>query len=409
MRKLLLGISSFVGIIASSQDLQTVQRSIASNNYLSAKSQIDSVFLDRKAAANAPAWYYKGRVYTEMARQHDTLNYNLLKEAFNAYKRYQELDPANKLMQLNSNVDLFQLYDLSYNLGAQCYNELKYDVAYPSFRNALEVEEYVAQKGFSFQGKSFPSFDTSLVNLVASSAFLSGKEEESIPFFERLANARMGGEDYKAVYNLLYQHYTRQKEPLKAAKYLNLGKELFPDTDFWMKMELGNVGTQKEKFNGYERLLQKYPDNFSVVMDYAVELFNYVYADARPVDFSTRRDRLQTLLTTAVATEPESQLANFVMSQHVYNELYYLDDSLRKMKDDAPGGPAKKKAFSAKVDQKYEELLTYSQKAYELYAGDPRPETKGNCRKAISQLISYYQRKNQPDKVSYYRDKLKEL
>jgi hypothetical protein len=409
MRKLLLGICFSVSLIASAQDLQSVQRSIASNDYLSAKSQIDVFFNDNKNSLNAPAWYYKGRVYAEVVRQHEENNYSGLQESFKAYKRYQELDPQNKLMQLNNNVDLFQLYDLSYNTAADLYNDKNYELAYNYFKIALDVEEYIRKKGFSFQGKTFPVLDTSLINLTASAAYLSSKEEEAIPYFERLANAKIGGDDYKGIYAILYSYYTRKNEPAKAAKYLAAGKEVYVDDAYWIKMEIGNLAGSKERFSRYEQLLLKYPNNFQLMMDYAVELFNYVYADQKPADFDARQTRLQSLLAKAIGVNPGSALANAVMSQHVYNQVYDMESDLRTMKEDTPAEQAKKKASVGKLDQKYEELLVYSQRAYELYSDkDLQTDEKANYRKAVNQLALYYQKKKQADKALYYQQKLKE-
>jgi hypothetical protein len=409
MRKLLLGICFSVSLIASAQDLQSVQRSIASNDYLSAKSQIDVFFNDNKNSLNAPAWYYKGRVYAEVVRQHEENNYSGLQESFKAYKRYQELDPQNKLMQLNNNVDLFQLYDLSYNTAADLYNDKNYELAYNYFKIALDVEEYIRKKGFSFQGKTFPVLDTSLINLTASAAYLSSKEEEAIPYFERLANAKIGGDDYKGIYAILYSYYTRKNEPAKAAKYLAAGKEVYVDDAYWIKMEIGNLAGSKERFSRYEQLLLKYPNNFQLMMDYAVELFNYVYADQKPADFDARQTRLQSLLAKAIGVNPGSALANAVMSQHVYNQVYDMESDLRTMKEDTPAEQAKKKASVGKLDQKYEELLVYSQRAYELYSDkDLQNDEKANYRKAVNQLALYYQKKKQADKALYYQQKLKE-
>jgi hypothetical protein len=409
MRKLLLGICFSVSLIASAQDLQSVQRSIASNDYLSAKSQIDVFFNDNKNSLNAPAWYYKGRVYAEVVRQHEENNYSGLQESFKAYKRYQELDPQNKLMQLNNNVDLFQLYDLSYNTAADLYNDKNYELAYNYFKIALDVEEYIRKKGFSFQGKTFPVLDTSLINLTASAAYLSSKEEEAIPYFERLANAKIGGDDYKGIYAILYSYYTRKNEPAKAAKYLAAGKEVYVDDAYWIKMEIGNLAGSKERFSRYEQLLLKYPNNFQLMMDYAVELFNYVYADQKPADFDARQTRLQSLLAKAIGVNPGSALASAVMSQHVYNQVYDMESDLRTMKEDTPAEQAKKKASVGKLDQKYEELLVYSQRAYELYSDkDLQNDEKANYRKAVNQLALYYQKKKQADKALYYQQKLKE-
>ena len=409
MKKLLLGILSFITLIASSQDLQSVQRFIADNDYLSAKKGIDSFFNDKKNTVDPAAWYYKGRVYTEIVRQHHNDSYQVLQEALKAYKRYQELDGKNKLMQLNNNVDLFQLYDLSYNTAADLYNERKYELAYNYFKIALEAEEYIYKKRYSFQGKIFPAMDTSLINLTGSAAYLSNREEEAIPYFERLANARIIGEDYKGVYALLYKHYSKRNDGVKAAKYLTVGKEVFPDDEYWIKLELGNVTGDKERFARYEQLLQKYPANSRLLMDYSVELYNYVYADAKPVDFDSRQNRLQALLMKALGTDANSVMANFVMSQYAYNQVYDMEDVLREMKEDTPAEQSKKKIYAAKLDAKYEELLTYSLKAYELYSQNLQPETKNNCRKVLNQLITCYQKKKQVDKVSFYQEKLTNL
>jgi len=332
-----------------------------------------------------------------------------LQDAFKALKNYQLLDPQNRLMQLSNNVDLFQLYDLSYNTAADFYNDKNYDLAYHHFRLALEVQDYIRKKGFSFQGKSFPSLDTSLVNLAGSAAYFSGRVDDAIPYFERLANAKIGGDDYKGVYALLYNHYSHKNEQAKAAKYLTTGKEIYPDNEYWIKMELGNLSSYKERFIRYEQLLQKYPGNPDVLTDYAIELFNYVYSEKQPGDFESRQARLQGLLVKALSIDPNSATVNFVMSQHSYNQVYYLEDALRGMKADSPEEQTKMKAVSAKLEQKYEELRKYSLRAYELYTTDLKAETKANCKKVLSQLVVYYQKTKQADKEKYYQEKLREL
>jgi hypothetical protein len=211
------------------------------------------------------------------------------------------------------------------------------------------------------------------------------------------------------VYALLYQHYSKKNDQVKAARYLSAGKEIFPDNEYWIKMELGNAADEKTRFTRYEQLLPKYSGNFNLMMDYAVELFNYVYAEPHPADFDNRQARLQTLLTKALSTDANSAMANFVMSQHVYNQVYEMEETLRGLKEDTPAEQAKKKTFSTKLDQKYEELLTYSLKAYELYSKDLKPATKEYCRKVLSQLIAYYQKKKQGDKMGYYQERLREL
>ncbi|MGZ3850863.1 MAG: hypothetical protein ACXVKI_17160, partial [Flavisolibacter sp.] len=69
------------------------------------------------------------------------------------------------------------------------------------------------------------------------------------------------------------------------------------------------------------------------------------------------------------------------------------------------------KEINDKEDKKYEEFYAYAQKAYDQYSQETTMKTqdKVNYRKVINQLIDYYQRKKQTDKVNFYQEKLKTL
>src|SRR5436853_59217 len=107
------------------QKLDDVQDKISKGKYNEAKEKIDKILEDPKNQNNANAWYYKGKIYAELARRDSTgtLTYDAPGQAFEAFKKYQELEPKNTLMTLEQNVGLFQLYDQYYNRGVKLYNE----------------------------------------------------------------------------------------------------------------------------------------------------------------------------------------------------------------------------------------------------------------------------------------------
>jgi tetratricopeptide (TPR) repeat protein len=188
MRKLFLTVvlSASIGCVFA-QKLEDVQEKISKGKYDEAKEKIDKVLADPKNATNASAWYYKGKIYAEMART-DTagkLGYDAGKEAFEAFKKYQELDKKNIMMTLDQNVGLFQLYDMYYNQGIKMYNAKDYDRAFDRMKNAMSLEEYIAKRSYTYNGFSFPALDTQLINLTASSAFLAKREDDAIPYFEK--------------------------------------------------------------------------------------------------------------------------------------------------------------------------------------------------------------------------------
>ena len=414
-RFLLLALlaASFTGVFA--QKLDDVQDKISKGKYDEAKDKIDKILADPKNQNNANAWYYKGKIYAELARRDSTgtLNYDAGGQAFEAFKKYQELEPKNTLMTLEQNVGLFQLYDQYYNRGVKYYNDKQYDKAFDNMKNATDLESYIASKGFAYNGFTFPKLDTQLINLTASSAYLAKKEDESIPYFEKLADANLSSKEYKEVYGLLAQYYMKKGDQAKADKYIATGRELFPDNDYWISLEFGNPGDdQGKRIAKYEEMTQKYPDNYALAMDYAIELYNYAYSyDKKPDDYTARQQKLENALNKALALNPNSPVGNYVMAQHIYNKIYDIEDANRAIKGNTPADAAKRKENIAKLNQTYEDLNKYAQKAYDIYSAQTnmKAQDKANYRKVIDQLIEYYQRKKQNDKVAFYQDKLKTL
>src|SRR5215213_8460765 len=319
MRKLLLSLvlsASVTGVFA--QKLEEVQEKISKGKYDEAKEKIDKFLADPKNQSTANAWYYKGKIYAELARTDSagTLTYDAAKEAFDAFKKYQDMDKMNKMMVLDQNVGLFQIYDLYYNQGIKSYNQKDYEVAFSKMKSALDLEDYISKKGFVYNGFSFPALDTQLINLTASSAYLSKKDDEAMPLWERLANAKIRDKDFKDVYALLAEYYSKKNNLQKADKYLSLGKELYGDPDFWISLEYDFANPGKDtvkRFARYEQLLQKYPNNYALAMDYAIEQFNYTYSnDKKPADYSSRQEKLGSSLAKALAIK-STAIGNFVM------------------------------------------------------------------------------------------------
>ena len=106
--------------------------------------------------------------------------------------------------------------------------------------------------------------------------------------------------------------------------------------------------------------------------DYAIELFNHAYSyETKPADYTDRQANAEKALLNALAIQSTST-ANFVMSQHVYNVIYDLEESLRLIRGTTAADVAKKKALNDQINKKYEDLHNYSLKAYELFGANER-------------------------------------
>jgi len=417
MRKLFLTAAiaaSSLTITYAQADLKDVQEKISKGKYDEAKEKLEKVMADPKNAKDAGTFYYKGLIHTYYA-QTDTagkLTYDASKEAFDAYKKALEIDPKNKYMMLDQNVGLFQLFDLHYNRGVRKYNDKNYEAAFTHFQKAVDLQDYIRSKNFSLSTYTPPALDTQLVNLTASAGYLAKKEDVAIPYFERIANAKVAGPEFKEVYALIAQHYLKKKDDANATKYLAIGKQLYNDEDYWMSLEFsanGNVGNDHEaKLKRYEEMLVKYPNNPALALDYAIELFNNTYVwEKKPADYTARQAKLQAALDKALQLNQNSALGHFIESQHYYSQIFDLEDERRAIAGNTPAAANKRKEMNAKVDKKYDDLAAASQKAFDLYSAQTelKSQDKTNYRKVTDQLIDYYTRKKMNDKVTFYQNK----
>jgi hypothetical protein len=420
MRKVLLAAvfaaASFSGLYAQKlKDLDDVQEKFSKGKYDEAKEKIDKILEDAKNQSIPNVWYWKGNVYSQLAKKDSAnqLSYDAAHEAFLAYQKYQQLDPKNVMMTLDQNVGLFILRDTYANKGDFFWNKKDYATAFDNYKKALGVEEYIKQKGFSYNNFKYPVLDTALVRFAASAAFTAKKQDEAIPYFEQLADAKIAEKDYKDIYGLLVQYYQKKGNNEKADKYLALGQQLFPDQDYWVGIELGESGNDKAKrMDRLGELLAKYPNNASLAMDYAIELRNYTYIyDTKPADYEARQAKFEDALKKALVLDPNSTIGWYLLSEHYYIQVSDLEEAARNIKGTTPADAAKRKAAIAKINTKYEDLANASQKAYDLFDKQAtlKIQDKANFRKVINQLVDYYTRKKQTDKVATLEAKLKTL
>ncbi len=156
MRKLILSAYFLTAsIFLFAQKLDEVEDRVKKGKYVEAKEKIDAVLADTKNQKSANAWYYKGKIYNELSKDSLKTDLDYRMEAFNAFKKYQELDPKNIMLTLEQNGSYFQLYEGYYNHGIKAFNQKKYDVAFSDFKNALMVKDYVYDKKYEVNGFKF--------------------------------------------------------------------------------------------------------------------------------------------------------------------------------------------------------------------------------------------------------------
>lgn len=414
MQKLLLAlIFSVAATTLFAQDLDEISEMTSKSQWDKAKAAIDKYLANPKKANDANGWYFKGLIYNEIGKsdQYKDLAPNARVEAFNAFKKTLELDPKNVRMTLEQHVRLFDIYNQYFDMAAKSFNEKKFDDAYKNFKNALEVEEYISKNNFSYNGFMFPQFDTSLIQNIALAAYSADNKDEAAVWYQKIADRKIGGKDYIDIYQFLVEHYNKKKDMANREKYMQIGRELYPENDYWCLTLLNDVD-DKDK----PKLIARYEEvmagdcgkKYSLAFNYAVEIFNYAYtSDSKPANYAELQTKLSGVLNKTLAINSTAE-ANMLMARHYYNIVYDIQDVQRAIKGTKPEDVKKKADLKTQMLAKVDEMLPYAHKAYDIYNTKEslKPSEKGNFKYVTDILVSAYELKGQKAKAEEYKKKL---
>jgi hypothetical protein len=414
MRKLVLALllaASFTGLYA--QKLDDVKEKIEKQKWDEAKEKIDKAMTDPKAQDNSQAWFYKAKIYQNLAKAHPD-DATLAPAAYDAMKNYlkiEEKQPESKrflLSTLEGNKTVFDFYSENFKSGADAFNKKDYQKALTNFERTIDAFDLLKEYKFTTA-----TFDTTSVLYAGVAAEQLKNKELAIKYYSMLADRKIPDTTFSGIYEFIVNYYTLGKDVPNARKYLTIGEEVFPKNDRWLAYEMELVGDDKvQKIAKYREMMEKYPDNSDLATDYAVLYFNYTYSNEnKPADYAGRQDTLAQVLQKALSIQ-QTTLGNYLMSRHINNQIADLEEQRRAIKGTNQAEVAtKRKDIDAKIAQRNDELIIYSQKAADLYG--QQSELKGvdkiYYKDVLRDLVDYYQTKKNTAKVAEYQNKIKQL
>jgi hypothetical protein len=413
MQRFLLSLLIILGSSSLfAQTIEEIEAQVGKGEFDKAKTSVDGFLAKEKNQTKPDGWWYKGLIYNEIAKsdKYKSLAPDGRMDAFNAFKKYYELDPKAIRATLEQHVRLFDIYNGYFDLGVSSFSASKFDDAYTNFKNALMVEEYVSGKGYEYNGFKFPTFDTTLIQNIALSAYRAKRDDDAAVYFKKIADQKIAGKDNVDVYQLLVEYYAKKNDKVNEEKYLQLGRELFPADDRWYQIELEKVDAKDKKalFAKYDELMPKYPDKYLMTYNYAVELFNYTYAgDTKPADYKESQKKIESVLKTTMAINKSYPEANVLMARHFYNVLYDYQDEMQAVKGTTEADKKKKADLKTKMNEAADHLILYSQAALDLYSAKPtlKAGEKGNYKVVAGYLSTAYDVKGDKAKADEYRKK----
>ncbi len=433
MKRIVLPILfTFLVTFTFGQDLKKANKYVDDKKYEQAKTEIDGILA--KDPTNSQALYLKSKVYALMA---DSSAYKNLftgdpyDEAFEAFKKAMADSNNNAvtLMVVKDNYSpIFGIYSGYYGEAANAFNDAANSSNKPDttgfakamnlFIKANEVGQYIGTNKWANIGK----VDTTLVLNIAKAALNAKQNDSARKYFQEIADAHIGGlhndenkpdPSFELPYQWLTLDYKQAGDSANMVKYAAIGKEIYPNDDYFDFVEMDYYrenGDHADLFKKYDQLTSKNPDSIRYHINYATEIFSYVFGSDEGTVIPNKDELLSTLqsqLDKALSLEPNNGNVNLLYAQYYYNKgIYALDDAAKIKGATLTADQKKNKAdLTDKGKDFLQKAIPYAEKAATTFEDGYKRTEKSRFKSAINLLENIYQSLGNKDKLKEYQDK----
>jgi hypothetical protein len=382
MKKTLLFISvCLAGFVAEAQNpYESIKNLVILTQYKKAKEDLDKAMGTAKFASKPEAYILKSTIYATLSMDEGMKNTvagdQLADEGEAAFKKYKEMDPSmsliSDLVYQNSPVNLYSSY---YGSGYNDYSGKKWDMAFAKLKKAVNYSDLLIERKILIA-----SIDTNVLILAGITAEKSNHKEEAAGYYSRLADKKVTGDGFESVYRFLVSYYFGKKDFSSFENYKNIGKELYPKSEFFffdkIDFAVGLETTLPGKVKAVEEVLATDPNNFKANewMGEIIYRAFYPLKDDAPESFDSAAMELKMInaFNKAGAAQPDSIDAFLYLGDHFYNRSEKINEQrsahVADMKKRTKPGAMPSKEDIAKrdlLDKQYGEALETERIPYE--------------------------------------------
>ena len=426
MKRVLLTVLLAVTVIgAFAQKLDKAKDLLERKKLADAKTEIEAVVASDKFKTNSEAWYTRSKIYLAMNADSSIKGTvpDARAKALESIKKYLELelpkDSAKRYLTLtmDGNKPLADLYGGYSKDGASFYNAGNFNDALTNFKASLEVFDILSSRNL------VPvKLDTTTTLYAGISAEKASKADEAAIYYGKIAEAKAKAEGFQEIYKWLADHYKQKNDKANAAKFAQLGREVYPQDPFWSGFELDMTrekGTKEELFAKYEQIVKENPTNHLYVFNYGVELYQAGYnADTtkRPANSKDLIQKAAQQVQKSIEIKPDYPNANMLMGQILYNQGVDVNNVNKTIRP-PQGGKLKpdqlkqKEDLRTEMNKKFDEALIYFQKVDQLLGsqGKLKMDDKTILKDAYDLTITIYEQKQNAEKVKEFTDKFNDV
>ncbi|GAB3028388.1 hypothetical protein GCM10027051_36910 [Niabella terrae] len=347
-------------------------------------------------------------------------------EADAAFLKYKELDPEMKLLEnpIYKNTP-FQLYAGYYNSAINDINAKNYDPAFEKFQKTVNYSDLLIEKKILDK-----PFDTAAVYYTGVLAEQTKHPEEALKYYTRIADKNIKefqGTGYQDVYKGLVRYYAAKNDTENFEKFKAMGKQLYPDDEFFtyslLDFAAGSSTDFNERLASLEKLLAAKPDDYKSQLTYAEVIFDTLNSRKEGAVLPENAPELETKMLAALdkahSLKPDELQPILLLSDHYSNKAQGLGDDLRPIETELTKKGSKATAADkqkltdakAKYNAVYDKAKENFEKAAAMFAkiSSLDASQKRAYRTIAGNLAEYYSYQIQESKTNADRDKFAAL
>ena len=413
---------------AQDKDIKKASSLIDDKKYDEAKTQLDGILA--KYPNNSEALYLESKVGVILADQvseKGKLTGDPYAQAFDAFKKaiVDSTNPKLTLMVVRDNYSpIFGVYSGYFAEGAKAFNDAAPKTDTAGFADAMNLfikadnaGQYIREHKWATIGE----VDTTLVLNIAKAALNAKRNNVAEKYFKEIADAHIKGlhnaaDSADPAYELPYQWltltYKQAGDSANMVKYGSIGKQLFPNDDYFDFVEMDYYREKDNKtalFKKYDELTTRHPDSVRYHLNYATEIFSYVYNSDEGTVINDKDALLKTLqdqLEKAHSLQPKNPTVNLLYAQYYYNRGIIALQGADKLKGaNLTADQKKQKAdFTDQGKEALQKALPYANDALDEFGEGFKKSERSRYKSVVNILQNVYQSLGDKENLKKYQD-----
>jgi len=347
-----------IGLVnAQNSKVATAANAQFAGDLFKAKEAIDEAVLHEKTGITAEAWYLRGEIHNNIARdttgQYATIA-DPLGTALTSFKTALMQEDAKKY-KIKIGNELFTTYNLYFMKGATGYNVGDFEDAYQNFSKANEANL------LQIDANPLSALDTGVIFNMGLMAEKTGRKPEAIAAFQKLVDIKYS-EPY--LYSRLSEMYREAGDNERALQVLETGRANFPQNNDIMVAELNFYLSQNkldQLVGKLEKAIELDPNNPELYFVLGTTHGELIKLDSNNADLHITE--ANKAYDKALAIAPDRFDINLNAGALFYNTAIELNKDMNAL-------PLEKEAefekLKAERNKLYGQALPYFEKAHQL-------------------------------------------